>query len=117
MVGKRRVKNLFMVGGNQLITPDTSTDILEGITRDTILEISPKLGINVQERSIDRTELYKCEEAFLCGSSAKITPILSIDRRKVGNGEIGPITKKLMKYYSQIQKGEIKDFAGWRLEI
>lgn len=116
-VAESTVANLFIARNGQLVTPDTSTDILEGITRDTILEISPKLGINMVERSIDRTELYKCDEVFLCGSSALITPILSIDKRRVGDGKIGPITIKLMKYYSQIQKGEIRDFAKWRLQI
>ncbi len=113
-VAEATVANLFVVRNGKLATPDTSTDILEGITRDSLLEIAPKLGIEVEERSIDRTELYKCEEAFLCGSSVRITPVLSVDKRPINGGAIGPITNKLMQKYEAVQRGTDNDFGNWR---
>lgn len=116
-VAEGTVANLFIVRGGKIATPDTSTDILEGITRDSLIELIPSLGMQVEERSIDRTELYKSDEAFLCGSSARITPILSIDKRPVGTGQIGPVTQQLMKLYADIQDGTNPDFAKWRTAI
>lgn len=116
-VAEGTVANLFVVRGGVLATPDTSTDILEGITRDTLLEVAPKLGLKVEERSIDRTELYKCDEAFLCGSSARITPVISIDKRLVGDGKVGEITKKLQKTYHDIQLSNDKAYTSWLTEI
>jgi len=116
-VAESTVANLFIIRGGKLVTPDTSTDILEGITRDSLIELASKKGLVVEERSIDRTELYKSEEAFLCGTSARITPILSIDKRPIGNGKAGPITSKLMKDYEALQSGTTQDFAAWRQAI
>lgn len=112
-VAESTVANLFIVNGNKIITPDTSTDILEGITRDSLLELASKSGYTTQERSIDRTELYKSSEAFLCGTSTLIVPILSIDKRPVGNGQPGPITQKLADTYEKILHGEDKTFSSW----
>ncbi len=112
-VAESTVANLFVVRDGVLVTPDTSTDILEGITRDTILKLAPTLGIKTQERSIDRTELYKVEEAFICGSSAKIIPIKSIDKRTIGSGQAGPITQKLIEAYDQILHDQNPNFADW----
>lgn len=116
-VAESTVANLFIVRDGKVITPDTSTDILEGITRDTLLELAPKLGYEVEERSIDRTELYKANEAFLCGTSALITPILSIDKRPIGNRQIGPITQALSKRYHAILHGQDQEFSNWVQEI
>lgn len=85
-VAEGTVANLFIVRNGILTTPGPATDILEGITRDSILKIAKDLGIPTQERSIDRSELYIAEEAFLCGSSARVTPVLSVDKRAVGRG-------------------------------
>lgn len=116
-VAESTVANLFIVRNGKLATPDTSTDILEGITRDSLLEIASKKGIEIQERSIDRTELYKSEEAFLCGSSVGVVPILSIDKRTVGNGQIGPLTAKLSDDYNAIQRGDDSEFTSWLTEV
>lgn len=113
-VAEGTVANLFIVQNGRLITPDTSTDILEGITRDSLIQLAPSLSVEVQERSIDRTELYKATEAFLCGSSARITPVLSIDKRPTGDGRIGPITRQLMEKYEGVQRGTDADFPQWR---
>lgn len=114
-VAESTVANLFIVRGGKLATPDTSTDILEGITRDSLIEIAGQLGITVEERSIDRTELYKSSEAFLCGTSANITPVLSIDKRPIGKGGIGPITAKLMRQYKRVLTGQDPVFSHWLL--
>lgn len=116
-VAESTVANLFIVRKGCLATPDTSTDILEGITRDTLIEVGRGMGLKVEERSIDRTELYKSSEAFLCGTSAFITPILSIDNRQIGNGQPGEITMQLMEKYKAIQRGEDKAFSHWLQSI
>lgn len=112
-VAEGTVANLFIMKNGVLTTPDTSTDILEGITRSSILQLAKDLEVDVAQRAMDRSELYIAEEAFMCGSSARITPILSIDKRSIGGGKIGPITAKLMKLYSEIQHGEVEDTNHW----
>jgi branched-chain amino acid aminotransferase len=116
-VAEGTVANLFIVRDGKLATPDTSTDILEGITRDSLIELAGKLGLVIEERSIDRTELYKSEEAFLCGTSARITPVLSIDKRPLGAGGIGPVTKRLMKAYEALQRGSTHEYPHWVQEL
>jgi branched-chain amino acid aminotransferase len=116
-VSEGTVANLFIIRDDKLITPDMATDILEGITRNSIIEIANELGIEHEQRTIDRTELYIADEAFMCGSSANVTPILSIDKRKVGNGKIGKITKMISDEYSKIQKCENPRFAKWIIKV
>ena len=116
-VSEGTVANLFIIRDGKLITPDMATDILEGITRNSIIEIANELGIEHQQRTIDRTELYIADEAFMCGSSANVTPILSVDKRKVANGKIGKITKMISDEYTKIQKGENFRFAKWIIKV
>ncbi|MGD1820443.1 MAG: branched-chain amino acid transaminase [Pleomorphochaeta sp.] len=92
----------FMVKNNKLITPKITDSVLESITRDTIIQISELLKIKVVERAIDRTEVYDCDEAFLCGSAMGITPIVSIDRYQIQNNNIFNITSILQKEYFKI---------------
>src|SRR3989344_4097836 len=107
------VANLFIVRGGVLITPDPATDILEGITRDTILKIAKSLNIPTIERPIGRSELYIADEIFVCGSSALITPVLSVDKRRINTGSIGPITVQLDAKYREILKGNDPEFSNW----
>ncbi|GDX62577.1 branched chain amino acid aminotransferase [Candidatus Saccharibacteria bacterium] len=116
-VSEGTVANLFIIRDGKLITPDMATDILEGITRNSIIEIANELGIEHEQRTIDRTELYIADEAFMCGSSANVTPILSVDKRKVANGKIGKITKMISDEYSKIQKSENPRFAKWITKV
>ncbi len=116
-VSEGTVANLFIIRDGKLITPDMATDILEGITRNSIIEIANELGIEHEQRTIDRTELYIADEAFMCGSSANVTPILSVDKRKVANGKIGKITKMISDEYTKIQKGENFRFAKWIIKV
>src|SRR5690606_8823051 len=87
-VSEGTVANLFIVRDGELITPDSATDILEGITRNSIIQLAKDLKIPVSQRSIDRSELYIADEVFMCGSSAQITPVLSVDKREIGTGSI-----------------------------
>lgn len=103
----------FMVKNGTLVTPQLTDAVLESITRDTIIKIAISMNIEVVERTIDRTELYTCDEAFLCGSAMEVTPILSVDKYVVGNGEIGVVTEKLHKEYLDVVKGINKEFSDW----
>lgn len=107
----------FMVKDGELVTPALTDSVLESITRDTILNIAKHNGISVCERSIDRTELYTCDEAFLCGSAMEITPIFSIDRYEIGNGKIGPLTNKLHQCYLDVAQGRNDEFKKWLTPI
>lgn len=103
----------FVVINGTLMTPKLTDSVLESITRDTVIKIAKDQGIPVVERTIDRTELYTCDEAFLCGSAMEITPVLSIDRYTVGNGEFGAITELLHKMYVEIAQGKNDRFKDW----
>lgn len=92
--------NIFMVRNGELVTPDTTHDLLEGINRRTVIELANEMGISVKERAIDLTELYVADEVFACGTSAYLTPILEIDARKIGqNGR--PVTSKLQQAHEE----------------
>jgi branched-chain amino acid aminotransferase len=106
----------FLVRKGRLVTPPVTADILESITRATLIEeICPTaLGLDVVEREIDRTELYVAEEAFFCGSGYEITPIVSIDRFPLGDGEIGPITRRVLQAYMGVVRGVDKRYTEWR---
>ncbi len=110
------VANIFLVKNGKLITPHSHSDILEGITRDTVIKLANKTGISVEERAVDRSELYTADELFFSGSSANITPILSVDKRIIGSGKIGPITKQLSDIYEAIRLDGDKEFTGWLIE-
>ena len=110
--------NFFLVEGNNLITTPTTSNILVGITRNTIMEIAKEeLGLNVIEREINRTELYIADEAFFCGTGVQISPISSIDHRPIGNGRVGETTKKIQKLYDDIVKGKIEKYKKWCMPI
>jgi branched-chain amino acid aminotransferase len=112
------VANVFIIRNGVLITPYVGADLLEGITRNSVMAIARGLGIPVEERAVDRTELYIADEAFLSGSSARITPILSVDKRPINGGVMGDITKKLSAEYDAAQQGIGTDaYAAWRTEI
>jgi branched-chain amino acid aminotransferase len=109
--------NIFIVRNNTLITPDSKTDLLEGINRRTVLELAADLGIAVQERDIDLTELYIADEVFACGTSAYIAPVIEIDARRVGNRGVGPITEKLSKKYFEVLHGRDKKYSHYVTEL
>jgi branched-chain amino acid aminotransferase len=106
-------ENIFFVKDGVVYTPPISTGALEGITRDTIIEIAKQNKIPLNIENISRDEMYCFEEAFLTGTASEIVPIGKIDRRVIGNGKIGPITRKIQNYYGQIVRGEIKNNKSW----
>ncbi len=107
-------ENIFLVINGELVTPASYNNILMGITRNTVIELAQKeLGIETIERSISRSELYTAQECFMTGTAAHITPIAEIDQRKVGDGEIGGITRKLQKIYSDVIRGKNKKYLSW----
>jgi branched-chain amino acid aminotransferase len=108
--------SFFMVRKGKLVTPSITNDILESITRTTLIEaICPHLlGLDVVERDIDRTELYVADEAFFCGSGYEITPITSIDRFPVGTGAVGPITQQVLAIYMDLVRGVDRRYPEWR---
>jgi branched-chain amino acid aminotransferase len=105
---------VFAIKKGVVITPSVTADILESITRLTLIELFEKeLGLKVVERDVDRTELYISEEVFICGTRAEIVPIISIDKIPIGNGSPGPITKKIQEIYFNIVRGFDDRFRHW----
>ncbi len=109
-------ENIFLVNGGKLLTPSKDADILLGITRDTIIKLAEFKGIEVEERNVHREELYTADEMFFAGTAAEITHITSVDKRKVGNGKKGPITRILAEEYSNTVHGKT-DFKEWLTEV
>ena len=105
---------LFMVRNGQLVTPPTTSSVLESITRDTLIVLANEADLKVIERSVDRTELYLADEVFLCGSAAEISPIVSVDGYLLGDGLPGLVTVSLLKAYLAVASGENTDHQEWR---
>jgi len=113
-VSEGSAENLFLVRDGKLITPPVTENILEGITRATIMQFAyEQFGLETVERPIDRTELYVADEAFFCGTGVQIAAIASIDNRPIGTGKIGPITKKIRDYYFDIVRGRVETYRHW----
>ncbi len=109
---------LFIIKDGKLITPLLTDAVLESITRDTIIKIAQsELGIETIERTIDRTELYTADEAFLCGSAMEITPIYTIDRYTIGDGNQGELTNKIHKEYLKVVTGQNPNYSDWVVKI
>jgi len=108
----------FMVRNGVAVTPSVNNDILESITRATVLELLPaQCGIAVEERDIDRSELAAADEAFFCGTAWEVTPINAIDGLALGEGKPGPVTRRLQEAYFRIAKGESDDYPKWRTAV
>jgi len=110
-------ENIFLVIDGVLVTPRVTDNILEGITRKSVLQIARDQGIPVDERSVDRTELYKAQEVFLTGTGAKVSPVVEIDKRPVGDGKVGPISAKIQDTYFAAVKGERKEYLPWLVDV
>jgi branched-chain amino acid aminotransferase len=107
-------ENIFLVVEGRLVTPPSSDNILVGITRNTIIELAKnELGIDTMERSIGRNELYIADECFLTGTAAHVTPVIEIDHRRIGEGAIGEITKKLQQLYFDVVRGKNPRYIDW----
>jgi branched-chain amino acid aminotransferase len=107
-------ENIFVVIDGKLVTPATHDVMLVGVTRDSITKLAlSELGVETVERRLERSELFAASECFLTGTAANITPVAAIDRRKIGDGKIGDITKKLQKIYSSVTLGENHKYLEW----
>jgi len=110
--------NVFMVRNGSLITPPATENILEGITRRTVMELAQnELKIPVVERPIDRTEIYICEELFMTGTAVQVTAVTQVDHRPVGNGVMGPVAAELRRLFDNIVHARDPRYAHWNLEI
>jgi branched-chain amino acid aminotransferase len=117
-VSEGSAENLFMVRKGRLVTPGADADILEGITRSGIMEIARReLGLECDVRAIDRSELYVADEVFLCGTGAQVSPVASIDHRKVGNGDVGPVTAAIMAAYFDAVRGRSEAYRHWLVPV
>ncbi|WP_189535524.1 branched-chain amino acid transaminase [Paludibacterium paludis] len=105
-------ENIFLVRKGKLYTPDL-TSALEGITRDTVIQIAARMGLEVVEKRITRDEVYSADEAFFTGTAAEITPIRELDNRMIGEGRRGPVTADIQKRYFDAVKGVDGDSARW----
>ena len=113
-VAEGSAANFMMVRDGVVITPPVTSNLLEGITRRTMMQLlRDELGVEVIEREIDRTELYVCDEAFFCGTGAQIAAVGEIDHRKVGNGKKGPITSALGEQYFDVVYGRNEKYMEW----
>ena len=113
-VSEGSAENLFIVQGGGLVTPAVTDNVLEGITRRRLIAMArDELGVGTTERSIDRTELYAADEVFLCGTGAQISPVIEIDRRRIGTGRPGSTTRQLSQLYFDAVRGKLPAYRDW----
>ncbi len=109
---------VMLVRDRKLVTPSVTSGILESITRQVILQLArERLGLEVVEREVDRTELYVADEIFFCGTGAEIAPVISVDRLPVGDGELGPCTRQLIDCYHDLVRGVDASHPEWRTAV
>jgi len=117
-VSEGSAENLFMVKEGQMVTPPVTDDILEGITRKYVMNIvRDELKMPVVERSIDRTELYTCDELILCGTGAQISSVTELDHRPIGDGRVGEIAQELQQIYFGAVRGENPKYGDWVIPV
>ena len=105
--------NLFLVRRGKLVTPPVTDNVLEGITRDCIFQMARDLGIAHEERTVDRSELYTADEVFICGTGAEVDGIGTIDYRKIGDGNVGPVTARIQDLYFRTVRGREAAYRPW----
>ena len=113
-VSEGSAENVFLVVDGRLITPTPAEHLLVGVTRGAVMELArQELGMEVVERQVGRSELYNADEIFLCGTGAQISPVVSVDRRAVGDGAVGPVSARLQRLYFAAVRGESPRYTGW----
>jgi branched-chain amino acid aminotransferase len=113
LVSEAAGANLFLVDNGKLVTPQLASSVLEGITRDTVIQMARNEGLTVEEREVNRTELYTSDEVFLAGSAAEVKSVLEVDGRKVGSGQPGSVAQQLGGLYHKVVRGEIEQYKRW----
>jgi len=113
MLSEGSGQNVFLVDGGELYTPPLDGTLLPGITRDTVINIAKDEGLTVHVQPLTRETLYTSEECFVCGTASEVTPIRSVDRLPVGDGKVGPVTRRIQQRYLDIVYGRIPDTHGW----
>jgi branched-chain amino acid aminotransferase len=117
-VSEGSAENIFMLKAGVFVTPPVTDNIVEGITRGLLMRlIEGELGLKVVERSIDRTELYGCEELFMCGTGAQVSPVIEVDRREIGDGKVGEFTQELQDLYFTAVRGDNPKYADWSIPV
>lgn len=117
-VSEGSAMNIFIVRDGVLITPPITDNILEGITRRSIMDLAKKeLGLEVVERSIDRTEVFIADEMFMTGTAAQVVAVTKVDHRPVGNGSMGPVTSKLRALFDDVVRAKNPKYSSWNVEI
>jgi branched-chain amino acid aminotransferase len=116
-VNEASAANVFVVRDGVALTPPVSDDLLEGVTRKAILELLGNEGIPIEVRSIDRSELYVADEMFLCGTGVQVSPVVEIDHRPIGSGEVGPIGRLVRDRYFDAVRGRLPEYAHWLTPI
>lgn len=107
-------ENIFLVRNGVLVTPSPSDNILEGITRSALIHLArEELGLDVWERPVDRSELYVADEVLMCGTAAHVAAVVEVDRRPVGDGTPGPLTRRLQDLYARVCAGDVPKYADW----
>ncbi len=116
-VNESSAANIFVVRDGVAMTPPVSDDLLEGVTRKALMELMGNEGIPVAERSIDRSELYVADEVFVCGTGVQVSPVVEVDHRTVGSGEIGPIGRLVRDRYFEAVRGNLPEYRHWLTPI
>jgi len=113
-ISEGSAENFFIIRRGVACTPPVTDNILEGITRRTVMDLlRDEIGVEVEERAIDRTEIYLADEAFFCGTGVQIAAITKIDHRPVGSGRMGPVTAQLRKTYFDVVRGRVAKYLHW----
>ena len=116
-VNESSAANIYIVRDGVAITPPVNDDLLEGVTRKALMELLANEGIPVQERSINRSELYVADEIFVCGTGVQISPVIEVDHRKVGAGTVGPIARLVRDRYFDAVRGRLPEYQHWLTPI
>ena len=116
-VNESSAANIYVIRDGVAITPPVNDDLLEGVTRKALMELLGNEGIPVQERSINRSELYVADEIFVCGTGVQVSPVIEVDHRKVGSGEVGPIARLVRDRYFDAVRGRLPEYRHWLTPI
>jgi branched-chain amino acid aminotransferase len=112
-VSEGSAENIFIVNKGEISTPPLNAGILDGITRDSVIKIARSEGLVVNEREIDREDLYIADEVFMTGTAAEVKSVAEIDNVTIGNGKVGEITRKLQDVFNEVSRGRDERFLEW----